>query len=221
MTALTNSCNPTLPMYSSPCRQHAQGAGSPFQAPCLEQFLWNSLFDCACDLNYLTYYLEAYQRAPSKIGPIEIEFFEDTFAAVLHGLSAFPRPESTLTKSYMYYRQNCWRIAATIYLNIFVRECPSPYVMYRFTQDLLVSFSETTIRSSWDSAWKVLLWCLFMGYCGSETFEYQGWFYTEIMHLCQAKGIETFDALERIIEAGPYRQCLVSQLGRKLFEYTE
>ena len=41
------------------------------------------------------------------------------------------------------------------------------------------------------------------------------------MHLCQAKGIETFDALERIIEAGPYRQCLVSQLGRKLFEYTE
>ena len=220
MLALCTSRCPSLSMYSSRYRDCSQHTRNPFHAPYLKQFLWRSLFDCACDLYYLTYYLEAHQKYSEMFGAQELELFEDTFAAILNGLAAFPRPESIFTKSFVYYRQHCWRIAATIYFNISLRQCPSPNNMRHFTHDLLLSLPETDMICSWDSTWEVLLWCLFMGYCGSETFEYQGWFYVEVKQLCVAKGVDKVESLEHVLQAGPYRQSCVSVFARRLFHGT-
>ena len=222
MSALMTSSRPQLQMYSTRHRVPTQRLGTPFPEPTLEKFLWKSLFDCACDLHYLTYYLDLHKINPAKIGPRELEFLEDTFAAVQHELAMFPRPNSILTRSYMYYRQHCWKIAAMLYMLTFIRTSPSLTLMRFFVDDLLESLSETDLSSSWDSAWHVLLWCLYMGYCASARLDSLAWFSSEIRRLCTAKGVGNFEGLEQILLEGPYsyRQGGYCELGRRLFENT-
>src|SRR5271170_6798964 len=65
---------------------------SPFQNKYFKSFLCGDLFSTVCELEGLTYMLDFHARQPSKTGPIQREFFEDTYAAVQRSLVSFPIP---------------------------------------------------------------------------------------------------------------------------------
>ena len=95
---------------------------SPFQGTSLENLLSGELSAIVCELYGMTYILDLHMRKPSKIGRIQREFFEDTYAAVQRSLVCFPYASAmNIMKSKMYYRQECWRIAAYIYLSTDIR----------------------------------------------------------------------------------------------------
>jgi hypothetical protein len=138
---------------------------SPFQNYIFETFLCGELFSVACELHGLTYMLDLFITVPSKIGPVQREFFEDSYAAVQRALVSFPFPNTKGTiKSTNYYGQNAWRIAALVYLNTAIRAWPaaSPIVQ-SFVSRLIPSLQLSDLPSIWSTFPDILAWILFVG----------------------------------------------------------
>jgi hypothetical protein len=71
-------------------------------------------------------------------------------------------------QSVMYFRQNCWRCAAFIYLNTAVRTAPYPGIMKHATSRMVSSLQQSESWTLWAPFPHILLWVLFMGFCGSS-----------------------------------------------------
>lgn len=220
---------PQLAMYKSKFRDPSSvesilgydASGSPFNEKTLEDFLWLKLFPVACDLPYLTYLLDLYILEPNRIGEKEREYFEDAFAACLHTLISFSHPSDILAKTTMFYRQDCWRICALLYCNTGIRVCPSPKLLATMTSRLIESIQESDISSAWHPYSKVLLWALFMGYCGSwDPFE-KGWFMKESKRVARVLDLTSAEEMERALVAFLYHKITHGEWLRKFWENIE
>ena len=223
--AWTSASQPRLPMYKSRFRERYTSGpilfldqfGSPFNNDRFEKFLWKTLFQTACDLQFLTHILELHKREPSKIGATEREYFEDTYASVQHRLVSLPHPVDILSKSIAYYRQNCWRMAALLYLNIGIRQSPTPNLLKSMTSRLIESFQESDMSQGWAPFSDILLWILCMGCCGSWDETEKGWFVLELRRVVRMLGLHSLDELESRLQAFLYRSSVLQEPLRKLW----
>jgi hypothetical protein len=222
----TSTSKPRLPMYKSRFRDSRtlgsvvfpDQLGSPFDNDRFERFLWKTLFSTACDLQFLTHLLELHKREPSKIGAVEREYFEDTYAATQHLLVSLPHPVDVTSRSITYYRQNCWRMGALLYFNIAVRRCPSPNLLKSMTSRLIESFQESDLTSAWAPFSDVLLWILFMGSCGSWDKTEKGWFVLELRRVVRNLHLHSAEEMEDLLRTFLYRSSVFHEPLRELWE---
>jgi hypothetical protein len=142
---------------------------SPFRSNKFETFLWGELFAVACDLHRLSYMLDLNARHPKLLASVQREFFEDTYAAVLHSLVSFSYPDDVcIMKTVTYYRQHAWRVGAIIYLNTGIREWDTPmHPIKAMISEFISSLQASDMESMWSSFPEVLVWMLFVGTCGT------------------------------------------------------
>lgn len=193
-------------------------SGNPFNDRTLENFLWPQLFKVACGLLYLTSLLNVAVREQKRIGAREQEYSEDTFAACQHALVSFSHPSDVLVKTTMYYRQDCWRLAALIYFNTAIRVSPSPRLLASMTARLIESLQESDISSGWRPNSGILLWILFTGYCGSLNSFEKGWLMQESKRVARVMDLKTADEMEDVLEAFHYRKATYGKLLYGLWE---
>lgn len=213
-------------MYRSRFRDHSTSRsvmlpdqlGSPFDNDELERFLWKTLFATACDLQFMTHLLELHEREPSRIGSTEREFFEDTYAATQHLLISLPHPADVLKKSPTYYRQNCWRMAALLYFNVAIRQCPTPNLLKSMTSRLVESFQESDMSTAWAPFSGVLLWILFMGCCASWDETEKGWFRLELRRVVRILDLQSVEEMESSLRAFLYRSSILHEPLCELWE---
>ena len=191
--------------------------GSPFDNDRFEKFLWKTMYSCACDLQFLTHLLDIHRCQPSKIGAKEREFFEDNYAAVQHLLVSMPSPTDVIAKSKVLYRQDCWRLAALIYFNIAIRECPSPNLLKSMTSRLIESFQESDMSNIWSPFSDVLLWILFMGSCAAWDSSEKGWFVLELRRVVRALDLKSFMEMESLLKSFLYRSIVSGEPLRELW----
>lgn len=194
--------------------------GSPFQNTKFETFLWGELFSAACELHGLSYMLDLYIQRPNKIGAIQREFFEDTFAGVQHNLISFPYPTDTDTiQSIAYYRQNCWRLAAMIYLNTAIRVFnPISVMVQSLVTKLIPSLRLSDLSSMWSSFPKVLMWMAFMGRCVAMN-ESERYFFSSLLK--QGKrllDLNTASELQDLLQPLLYREVVFGGRLRMIWE---
>jgi hypothetical protein len=192
--------------------------GSPFYNSRFEKFLWRTLFLTACDLQFMTHLLDLHKREPSKIGTIEREFFEDTYAAAQHLLISLPHPVDLLNKSTMYYRQNCWRMAALLYFNMAIRQCPTPNLLKSMTSRLIESFQESDTSMAWGSFSDILLWVLVMGCFASWDKTEKGWFVLELRRVVRILDLHSVEEMECSLSAFLYRSSIFHEPLRELWD---
>jgi Fungal specific transcription factor domain len=184
---------------------------SPFQSTKLEAFLWEELFSTACELHGLTYMLDLYVQQPSKIGPIQREFFEDSFAAVQYSLVAFPYPtDFSIMKSTTYFRQHSWRIAAMIYFNSAIRTWDRASDMVRsMVAQLISSLRVSDTYSMWSTFPEVLLWIVFMGSSAAWDRVERAWLVFELRYGVNLLGLRSIDELEELLKSFLYRKSML------------
>lgn len=193
---------------------------SPFQNPKFENLLWGELFSAACEMHGLSYMLDLYLRQPNKIGAIQREFFEDTYAGVQHALVSFPYPTDTGTiQSTAYYHQNCWRLAAMIYLNTAIRAFnPISIMVQAFVTKLISSLRLSDLSSMWSSFPEVLIWIAFMGRCVAMN-EGERFFFSSILR--DGKNLldlNTASDLEDLLQPLLYREVVFGGKLRTIWE---
>jgi hypothetical protein len=188
------SCQRLLPM-SPPC--------SPFQNNKFETLLWADLFSISCDLKGLSYILDLTITQPSKIGSVQREFFEDTFASVQHSLANFPYPyDNGVVTTVTYQHQHCWREAATIYLNTALRkwDTASPLVM-AMVSEMIASLRASDLASMWASHPEILVWELFIGFCAAWDTLDRGWLLAESRYGIRLLKLEGLQELEEMLKS--------------------
>jgi hypothetical protein len=191
---------------------------SPFNNDKLERFLWKTLFATACDLQFMTHLLELHKREPSKIGSIEREFFEDTYAAAQHLLVYLPHPAEVMNKSPTYYRQNCWRMAALLYFNMAIWQCPTPNLLKSMTSRLIESFQESDMSMAWAPFSEMLLWILVIGCCASWDKTEKGWFVLELRRVVRLLDLQSVDDVESSLRSFLYRSSVFHEPLCELWE---
>jgi hypothetical protein len=181
---------------------------SPFPNQIFERFLWGELFTVACGLQGLTYMLDLHMHQPSQIGPIQREFFEDTFAAVQHSLVSFQYPTPIrVLPSENFYRQNCWGVAAMVYLNSAIR-CwdKSSGLVKLLVAQLISSVRAANLPSMWSSSPEILLWIVFVGCCAACDKIDRGWFLLEIRQGVKLLELRSINELEDLLRSLLYRE---------------
>jgi hypothetical protein len=193
---------------------------SPFPNIEFGTFLWGELFASACELHGLSYMLDLFIRQPSKIGAIQREFFEDTFAGVQHDLISFPYPTDTDTiRSTAYYRQNCWRLAAMIYLNTAIRAfSPISIMVQSCVTKLIASLQLSDLSSMWASSPEVLLWIAFMGRCVAIKDCERGHFSSMLRQGKGLLGLNTASDLVDLLQSLLYREVVFEGKLRTIWE---
>jgi len=158
----------------------------------------------------MTYILELHIRKPSKIGSIQREFFEDTYAAVQRSLACFPFATATnIIKTMMYYRQDSWRLAAYICFNTAIR-CwdKATELMKTLVDQLVSSLRVSDICSMWTTHPEVILWILFMGSCAAWNKIDRGWLLLELRHGIRHLDIHSVDEFEGLMKSLLYRESI-------------
>jgi hypothetical protein len=238
---------PQLPMYKSRFRMHGKslisvtdvcnGLGSEFlrkdpryqrpnplhrvlQRSKFAIFLWDELFSIACDMHGLSYMLDLHFREPGRIGSIEREFFEDTFAAVQHSLVSFPLPTPDIETSVMYYRQHCWRLGGFVYFNTAIRQWEPGSGPLRFlTSQLIEALQESDLSSKWGPTFsEILLWILFTGYCGAQADFEKGWFALEMRRVVNVLDLKSLEDTEALLRSLLWRDVSHREILRQLWE---
>ena len=186
---------------------------SPFPNDKLESFVWGDLFRMACDLHGLSYILNLCSREPNKLGDVQREYFEDTYAAVQHSLVSFPYPQAAgIVRSCRYYRQHCWRLAALLYFNMAIRTWgPTSAFMTDVVANLTSALRESDMFSSWSPDSEVLLWVLTMGICGAWHAAEKGWLEIELKSLLKVLDVKSFDEFETLLKSFLYRESTFRQ----------
>jgi hypothetical protein len=118
----------------------------------------------------------------------------------------------------MDYRQECLRLALFIYFNTGIRVTPSPRFLKSMTSALVEAFQESDLSSLWHPFPSVLLWVLFMGYCGSYDPFDKGWFVQESRRVVCSLKLGSCDDMETLLTAFLYRKCLHGQPLRELWQ---
>ena len=180
---------------------------SPFDNQSFEHFLSKYSFCIACDVKDLSYVLDFHDLYPQKIGAIEREYFEDTYAASQHALAAIAWPSPGATKSI--YREHCWRVATLIYFNTGIRNwqrCTG--VLSGLIRELTNSLHCSDLSAAWSPFSDVLLWVLFLGHFGAYTGMEKGWFGLEISRVMTILDVESFEHLESILKQFLYRDSI-------------
>ncbi|KAE9369254.1 hypothetical protein N431DRAFT_345384 [Stipitochalara longipes BDJ] len=177
-------------------------AGSPFTNNKFEAFLWGELFSVACDLHRLSYMLDLNRRHPRKLGSVQREYFEDTYAAVLHSLASFPYPNDVgVMKTVTYYRQHAWRFAAIIYSKIGIREWDKAvHAVGATNTEYIVSLQALDLESMLAYFPEVLVWLLFVGLCGTWNRVERGWMLYELRRGILLLGIASPAQLEELLK---------------------
>ena len=191
---------------------------SPFQDNRFETFLCRELFLAASELQGLTYILDLYVRQPNRISSIQLEFFEDTFAAVQHALISFPQVFAT-GNTVIYFRQHCWRLAALIYFNMAIRKWDlASGLVKSFIDQLISALRETDLSSAWASFSDVLLWVLFIGSCGAGAKFERGWLVLEFRRVVRLLGLQSVKDIEELLKSFLYRESIFQRLLCTLLE---
>jgi hypothetical protein len=178
-------------------------ASSPFRNNRFETFLWGELFAVACDLHRLSYIIDLNARHPRRLGSVQREFFEDTYAAALHALVSFSYPDDVgVMKTAAYYRQHAWRVAGIIYLYTGIREWDAPmHPIKAMISEFIFSLQASDLSSIWSSTPEVLLWMLFVGACGTWDRTDRGWLLHELKYGIRLLGIEGPVQLEEMLKS--------------------
>lgn len=192
---------------------------SPFESDIFESFLTRELFAVACNLHALTYILEINSQQPRKIGPIQREFFEDTFTTAQHTLVSFPHPTEISSTTPAYYRQHSWRIAAFIYTTCALRtwDLASPHVQF-MVADLVTSLKAADLTSWALSSPEILVWELFIGAMAAWEIVDKIWLLMELKRGVALLGADSATKLEELLQSLLYP---VSMLRRRLYEVWE
>ena len=138
---------------------------SPFPNNKFETFLCENLFSIACNLHALTYVLDLTSRQPSKMGPLQREFFEDTYMATQRAITLFPHPnDAEVIQSPLYFRQHTWRVAVMAYVWACLRtwDISSPAIK-SIISELIFSLKQSDLHSMLSDYPEVLVWVLFIG----------------------------------------------------------
>lgn len=193
---------------------------SPFLDAQIRDFLWDELFSVACDLKGLTFILDLHITSPSKIGPVQREYFEDTFAASLHALVSFPHPTNIgIAMSVTYHQQNCWRAAAIIYFNVAMRDWEkSSGQIPQSVARLIVSLRQSDLLSKWSPFPHVLLWILCIACCAAVVPFEKGWLMFELKQVITYLEIKTFEEIEELLESMLYRKRVLHGLLERVWE---
>lgn len=130
----------------------------------------SELFAVTSNLRSLTYVLDLHIKHPSRIGPMQREYFEDTYAAVQHALVSYPIPPTTsaIPDISLTYRRQAFRIACLIYFNTAIRNWePASELIKSLITKLIAALQSSDLSTSWqpDHA-EALLWILYMGTYG-------------------------------------------------------
>jgi Fungal specific transcription factor domain len=200
-----------LPLYISNARVNHPRNGSPFENSLLESFLWEQLFSVACDLHAVSFLLDEHSQKRSTFSASTIEYFEDSFAAAQHGIAAFPHPTDSIDRSVMYYRQNCWRVAAFIYLNTATRELPNGGIMKVAMDRLAESLHHSDLSSTWFPYQDILLWVLFMGSCGAMNDLEKRWFVLEFQRVARSLNLNSVEEAHALLRTQLWRTCKLDE----------
>ena len=178
-------------------------AGSPFPNNKFETFLWGELFYTACDLHRLSYMLNLNRLHPTKLGSIQREYFEDTYAAVQHSLASFAYPDDVgVMKTVAYNRQHSWRIAAIIYLRTGIRELDrASHPVGSMNTEFNVSLQASDLDSLLTSFPEVFVWLLFVGTCDTWDGMERSWMLHELRRGIRFLRIESSRQLEELLKS--------------------
>jgi hypothetical protein len=178
---------------------------SPFPNRTFEMFLCGELFNIACDLHSLSYMLDLNAQHPHQLESVHREFFEDTYAAALHGLVSFNQPHEqygAAVPTAAYWRQHAWRVAGMIYLNTAIREWDTPmHPTNTMIAELISSLRNADMASIWASIPEVLLWLLFVGTCGTWDRLDRGWLLHELRYGVHVLKLESIEQLEELLKS--------------------
>ncbi|PMD42743.1 hypothetical protein L207DRAFT_581395 [Hyaloscypha variabilis F] len=180
-----------------------QPASSPFRNNSFETFLWGELFSIACDLHMLSYMLDLNARHPRKLGSVQREYFEDTYAAVLHALAAFQYPDDIgVMKTAAYYRQHAWRLAAIMYVKSGIRGWDK--VMHPIkaaNNEYISALHALDLENLWVSMPEILVWLLFIGTCGTWDGVELSWMLVELRRGTRLLDIKSAQELEKLLKS--------------------
>lgn len=168
-------------------------------------------FPLACNLFFLTHILDLHHSDPSRLGPNQRLYFEDTFAFTQHSLVSLINSEHPNIKSATLHQQNCWQIAALIYFNTALRYTPSPNLLRSMTTRLIEALRESDTSLAWHPFEDVLLWVYFMGYVGSQDVFEKRWFMEEAKRIVKILGLKSWDEMEVKMRLILFRQISLQQ----------
>ena len=222
LISATDICNGHGPSFvaKGPRNLSSSPSPSPFHNQRLEQFLSRDLFLIACDMQDLTYLLDFHTRHPDRIGPIERECFEDTFVASQSALAALPQP--VLGAATFNQRQHCWKMAALIYFNTGIRrwERGTGYLKGS-TSRLIDALPSSDLAGAWSPFSDLLLWVLFLGYCGAQAGLEKGWFAVEIKRVVGTLSLKGVEEIASILRLFHYRPTIFQDSLHSLWEEIE
>lgn len=201
-------------MYSSPAQREHSCDRTTWLSSSLQEFLSPSLFPAALELQILSNLLNNQSGGEStnkSLPQQDVDYYEDMFAAVQHGLADFPYPEKYINDSVAYYRQNCWRNAAFIYLNTVVRGAPTKGLLSAATSRLIDSLMKSDLWTGWTPHTNVLLWVLFMGFHASMGDVEKTLFALQFQRLIRDMGLLSFEHIREAMQQQLWRGSELDQ----------
>jgi hypothetical protein len=168
--AWMDGTKPRLPMYNSPSRT-SQNLSVPLSwTSNLARFLSPPLLHAAVGMSHLCQVLDAHAQSNQALPALEVEFYEDTFAATQHALADFPHPvvSGDAILDAPLAQQNCWRCAAFVFFNTTIRSAPNRELLTLATSRLTPSLQYSNTESCWGAYSAIFLWVMFLTYRGSR-----------------------------------------------------
>jgi len=141
-------------------------------------------------------------RHPKKLGSVQREYFEDTYAATLNGLAAFQYPDDIgVMKTVAYCRQHAWRLAAIIYVKTGIRRWDK--VMHRIQgiNEYISALHALDLENLWVSMPEVLVWLLFIGTFGTWDGVELSWVLLELRRGIRLLNIKSAEELEKLLKS--------------------
>lgn len=201
-------------MYSSPAQVEHSDYRRQWLSPSLQEFLSAPLSRVARALQMLSNLLDDQsggELITKSLPQQDIDYYEDMFAAVQHGIADFPYPENYIDDSVAYYRQNCWRNASFIYLNTVVRGAPTKALIGAATGRLIDSLTKSDLWTGWVPHTGVLMWVLFMGLHGSTEDVEKSLFALQFQRLIRDTGLLSFEQIREGMQQQLWRGSALDQ----------
>lgn len=210
--AWTEGRRPRLPVYINPAPQERTYPQTTGLSQSLQRFFANSpLFTVASDLQALSLTLEVKAREDGSLPSEDIIHYEDKFAAIQYGIADFPYLEHDFDTSVWYYRQNCWRNAAFIYLNTAIRTSPSRALLRSATDRLISSLKKSELGQWWGTHSDILLWVLSMALNGDFEDDERGPFELQFRQLISHMGLPSFKNLKEVLKQQMWKDSILDQ----------
>jgi len=204
-------------MYSTSSRFSDQYSGVLSLPTRLRNFLPDSLFQVACDLQAMSDVIDAKLEQEITLSQGDVHCYEDKFAAAQHGLVNFPFTQSGVDNIVTYHRQNCWRNAAFIFLNTVIRGTPGKSLIDLATDRLLDSLQKSDLQSEWSVHKDVLLWVLFICWNGAFGNAVKNLLSIQFQQLIRDMGLSSFEQTRRILQQHVWRDSSLDKPLRDIW----